>query len=193
MNINSESVDELYLACIKQVQDRLIGVNNPQSKHVFHESAHFEILHPESFKNPISYDGSIFSHAENDDIFNIEASHYNEIVKQIEISNIIECLKKDPDSKKAYLSLWNNNYNFGASGEVPCLVGVHFYIDNGELFTVVHMRSNELLKLLPVDICFGIALQKYVGSKLEINIGTYVHQVGSLILYSKDLLEFKSL
>ena len=145
MNITSESVDELYLACIKQVQDRLVGVNNPRSKHVFHESAHFEILHPESFKNPISYDGSIFSHAENDYIFNIEASHYNEIIKQNEISNIIECLQEGPDSKKAYLSLWNNNYIFGASGEVPCLAGIHFYIDNGKLFTVVHMRSNELL------------------------------------------------
>ena len=34
----------------------------------------------------------------------------------------------------------------------------------GGWFTVVHMRSNELLKLLPVDICFGIAFQKYVPS-----------------------------
>ncbi len=193
MNITTELVDELYLECIKHVQERLIGVNNPQGKHVFHESAHFEILHPESFQNPVSYDGSVFSHTEEEDIFNIEASHYNQIIKQDELLRIIECLQRDPDSKKAYLSLWNNDYIFGASGEVPCLVGIHFYIKDDELFTVVHMRSNELLKLLPVDICFGIALQKYVASKLEVNTGTYVHQVGSLILYGKDLHELKSL
>ena len=193
MNITAKSVDELYIACVKQVQERLMNVNNSQSKHIFHESAHFEILNPESFRNPISYDGSNFSHAEMESIFDIETAHYNQIIKQNEISSIVECLQKDPDSKKACLSFWNNNYIFGTSGEVPCLVGIHFYINSGELFTVVHMRSNELLRLLPVDICFGIALQKYVGSKLEVNTGTYVHQVGSLILYSKDLLELKSL
>lgn len=193
MNITTDSVDELYLTCIKQVQERLIGLEESQVKHVFHESAHFEILHPESFQNPVSYNGSVFSHTEKDDIFNVETSHYNQVIKQDELLRIIECLQKDPDSKKAYLSLWDNEYIFGASGEVPCLVGIHFYINNSELFTVVHMRSNELLKLLPVDICFGIALQKYVASKLEVNTGTYVHQVGSLILYSKDLLELKSL
>lgn len=193
MNITTDSVDELYLTCIKQVQERLIGLEESQVKHVFHESAHFEILHPESFQNPVSYNGSVFSHTEKDDIFNVETSHYNQVIKQDELLRIIECLQRDQDSKKAYLSLWDNEYIFGASGEVPCLVGIHFYINNGELFTVVHMRSNELLKLLPVDICFGIALQKYVASKLEVNTGTYVHQVGSLILYSKDLLELKSL
>ncbi len=193
MNIKAESVDELYLACIKQVQEHLKGENNPQGKHIFQESAHFEILHPESFQNPILYDGLAFSHAEKDDVFNIETSHYNQIIKQNEISSIIECLQNDPNSKKAYLSLWDNNYIFGASGEVPCLVGIHFYINSDKLFTVVHMRSNELLKLLPVDVCFGIALQKYVGSKLGVSAGSYVHQVGSLILYSKDLYELKSL
>lgn len=193
MNITSKTADALYQACIQQVKDRLEETLNVEKKHAFHESADFVILEPDLLKNPVSYDGQKFLHSEQDEAFELETLHYNQLILSGEIDSLIKCLRQEPDSKKAYLSLWKNEFIFGKSGVIPCLVGIHFYVEEEKLFVVVQMRSNELLRLLPVDICFGVALQTYAADQLELKLGSYTHQVASLILYSKDVEKLKSI
>lgn len=193
MNITSKAADALYQACIQQVKESLEDSLNVDKKHAFHESANFLILEPDLHKNPVSYDGQKFSHSKQDEAFELETLHYNQLILSDEVDSLIKCLRREPDSKKAYLSLWKNEFVFGKSGEIPCLVGIHFYIEEEKLFTVVQMRSNELLSLLPIDICFGVALQTYVADQLKLKLGSYTHQVASLILYSKDVEKLKSI
>jgi len=192
MNITSKTADALYQACIQQVKDRLEETLSVGKKHTFHESADFVILEPDLLKNSVSYDGQKFSYSEQDEAFELETLHYNQLISSGEIDSLIKCLRQESDSKKAYLSLWKNEFVFGKSGEIPCLVGIHFYVEEEKLFIVVQMRSNELLSLLPIDICFGVALQTYVAGQLKLQIGSYTHQVASLILYSKDVEKLKS-
>lgn len=187
MYISSKTLDLLHKTCIEQVKSRIENRLPAVNKHVFHESAHFEILDPTSFYNPVSYDGVSFSHSETDSLFDKETDHYNQLIQTGEIRKVIDCLEEDGDSKKAYLSFWRNDYIFGMSGEIPCLIGVHFFTEEDKLFSVVQMRSNELLKLLPIDICFGIALQKYLAESLQKQLGSYTHQVASLVLYAQDI------
>lgn len=193
MNITSKTADALYQTCILQVKECLENSSIDGKKHAFHESANFVILEPHSLKNPISYDGEKFSHHEQNETFDLETLHYNQLILSTEIDALIKCLESEPDSKKAYLSLWKNEFVFGKSGEIPCLTGIHFYIKEDNLFAVIHMRSNELLTLLPIDICFGIALQTYVAAQLKLKLGSYTHQVASLILYSSDVKKLKSI
>jgi hypothetical protein len=187
MHITSKTAASLYEACIQEVKARVAETAALHGKHAFHEAASFEILDPQLSKKSVSYDGLKFMHIEQSKIFDIETDHYNNLISSVGIESIVDCLKIDAESKKAYLSFWSNEFIFGKSGEIPCLTGVHFYIRENKVFCVVQMRSNELLSLLPVDICFGIALQTYVANSLGKDIGSYTHQVASLILYSADI------
>lgn len=187
MHIISKTPEGLYQACIQQVRDLVKNTKTLDKKHAFHESANFVILEPDSHKNPVSYDGEKFSHSEQSKIFDTETDHYNNLILSADIEGVLSCLKADPDSKKAYLSFWKNEFVSGKSGEIPCLVGVHFFIKEDKVFAVIQMRSNELSTLLPIDIYFGIAIQIYVSNKLKMTSGSYTHQVASLILYSKDV------
>lgn len=193
MNITRQTRDILYKACVKQVKDQIKNIDINDTKHAFHESANFVILEPQSLGNSVVYNGKVFSHTEQNKIFNQETIHYNKLISSTAIESLIHCLNSDKESKKAYLSFWKNEFVFGKSGEIPCLTGIQFYIEENNVFAVVQMRSNELLTLLPIDICFGIALQTYIATQLQKEIGSYTHQVASLILYSRDIDKLKAI
>lgn len=158
--------------------------------HAFHESGHFEIMQVDASTLPLRFDGSTFSVQTSTDIdeklLGVEVDHYNKLIGSVGVSDVVTCLSQNPASKKAYQSFWQNSDIFGASGEVPCMTGVHAYIKDDKVFFVTHMRSTNAFKLLEIDIYVGIALQVYLANQLGKGIGTYCHQIASLIVYSKD-------
>ncbi len=186
MYILANTVEQVYDECILEVKSHIVNQSFLTGKHAFHESAHLVTKDPGSFANSIKYNGEIFVYNGRKELYALETRYYNKFIANKTFAPLINILKSDKESKKAYLSLWDNEDKLE---EITCLTGFHFYIKDNHLFAVTHMRSNELLRLLPVDIAFGVAVQEYVASSLNLPLGSYTHQVASLVLYTKDVSE----
>jgi hypothetical protein len=183
-------VTEALRAINNSLKATLQESTNTHNFHVFHESGHFEIEEVGASKLPLYFDGATFSiqaSTEIDDqLLSLEIDHYNQLVGSVGVSDMVTCLSQNPTSKKAYQSFWENTDMSGVSGEVPCMVGIHAYIENENIYFVTQMRSNNAFRLLEIDLYIGMALQIYIANQLHKGVGAYCHQVASLIVYGKD-------
>ncbi|WP_215228469.1 thymidylate synthase [Erythrobacter sp. 3-20A1M] len=100
--------------------------------------------------------------------------------------NISDILRSDPDSRRAVLSFHGDDFSSRAihSGDVACITSMQFFIRNGRLDAIVSMRSNDVYWGLPYDIFIMTSLQEMMAETLEIELGSYFHQCGSLHFYS---------
>lgn len=60
--------------------------------------------------------------------------------------NVIEMLRKDPGTRRAVISIWNNEVDYGVSKDIPCNDWLHFLSDGeGNLDLHVAVRSNDFI------------------------------------------------
>ena len=102
-----------------------------------------------------------------------------------QLDKCIEQLRNNPNSRQAWISIYDgkekDNYQF----DTPCTMCVGFDIKNGKLDMTVVMRSNDLVYGFCNDqYCFSM-LQEYVANELNIEIGTYTHIAHDLHIYER--------
>lgn len=109
---------------------------------------------------------------------------------------VINELIKNPDSRRAILTIYDGKDHEIHSKDTPCTLNVVFNITYGKLNMSVLMRSNDLWYGFCNDqYCFSM-LQKMVSDKLGTEIGWYYHFVNNLHVYERhyqiDLEKHKS-
>ncbi|MBC6356719.1 hypothetical protein ERK19_05060 [Lactobacillus helsingborgensis] len=102
------------------------------------------------------------------------------------LPKILKLFKKDPYTRRAVISLFDNNQNYLNSKDVPCTITLHFLIRNNKLDLFVNMRSNDFYLGLPYDIYSFSMLQVLVALELGLMPGNYHHHVDSLHFYERD-------
>lgn len=105
--------------------------------------------------------------------------------------NIINSLKKGPETRKAVIQLFSNSDIQTSHKDVPCTCVLQFMIRNEKLHLYTCMRSNDAYKGLPHDVFSFTMLQELAARKLGIPIGEYSHYVTSLHIYIEDLEKIK--
>lgn len=100
---------------------------------------------------------------------------------------VIENLRKDPDSRQAVLTIWQQSPP--ATRDVPCTIALQFLRRGGKLHAVATMRSNDAWLGLPYDLFTFTRIQAYVAAALNIPVGTYTHQAASLHLYEANFAQ----
>jgi thymidylate synthase len=111
-----------------------------------------------------------------------------------QISKVVNILKQRPNSRRAVVQLYRADdlaLSLGATStsdlfEVPCTCTLQFLNRGGTLLLVVYMRSNDAYKGLPHDVFCFTMLQEVVARAVGVELGCYVHCVGSLHLYEDD-------
>lgn len=106
-----------------------------------------------------------------------------------QLPKLIEYLKADPDTRRAYLSIWNP-YDLmivDTLVRVPCSLGYLFQIRDGKLTVKYSMRSCDIMTHFANDVYLAAKLQAYVAEQVGVGIGHLVHEIGSLHAYNKDL------
>lgn len=103
-----------------------------------------------------------------------------------QIEQIIELLKKDPNSRRAVLNISDPVINRITTKDMQCTVCLQFLLRNNKLHCTTYMRSNDVWFGLPYDVVYFTFLQKYIACQLQVNLGTYTHFVGSMHMYLKD-------
>ena len=103
-----------------------------------------------------------------------------------QIEQIIEVLKKDPDSRRAVLNISDPAINRVTTKDMQCTVCLQFLLRDNKLHCIVFMRSNDIWYGLPYDVVYFTFLQKYIAYRLGVGYGTYTHISGSMHMYLKD-------
>jgi len=102
------------------------------------------------------------------------------------IDLVLRELKRDPDSRKAVLTINQTHRDLASpTRDTPCTLSLQFLNRRGKLHCHVAMRSNDMWLGLAYDMAMFIGLQATLAQELGVSVGEYVHTAASAHLYSK--------
>lgn len=128
-----------------------------------------------------------------DNGFTIPGSDYgkrifNPIEGVDQVTNIINLLRKDPNSRRAIIPIWSTNDSTRLdSKDIPCAFGLSFIIRDNTLHTTLMMRSNNALRLLPVNIFEFSLIGEIVARELDIEYAQYTHYSISMHIFEDEI------
>ncbi|WP_157672093.1 thymidylate synthase [Cellvibrio sp. PSBB006] len=105
--------------------------------------------------------------------------------KYDQLEEIVSFLRRKTDSRRAVIQIYDASDLFYNGNDVPCTTNIQFAVRNSKLYMLTSMRSNDVYLGLPHDIFCFTMIQEIIASRLNIELGTYQHSVGSLHLYGK--------
>ena len=102
-----------------------------------------------------------------------------------QLAKCIDQLKNNPNSRQAWISIYDGKEKDQYKYDTPCTMCVGFDIKNGKLDMTVIMRSNDLVYGFCNDqYCFS-KLQQMVADHLDLPVGTYTHFAHDLHIYER--------
>jgi len=107
-----------------------------------------------------------------------------------QISQVIDQIKKNPDSRRLIVSAWN-------VGEIdkmklpPCHAFFQFYVANGKLSCQLYQRSADIFLGVPFNIASYALLAMMVAQVCDLKPGEFVHTLGDAHLYSNHIEQAK--
>ena len=107
-----------------------------------------------------------------------------------QISNLIENIKSNPDSRRLIVSAWN-------VGEVdkmklpPCHCFFQFYVANDKLSCQLYQRSADIFLGVPFNIASYALLTLMIAQVTNLTPGEFVHTLGDAHIYSNHIEQVK--
>jgi thymidylate synthase len=109
-----------------------------------------------------------------------------------QLDNVIELLKTDPSTRRAYLPIFQPIDNF-SDVEKPCWASLQFVIRNGRLDLIDYFRSNECCIAIPSDMYGAYKLLDYVAAEVGVMPGWIYHYIACAHLRESDYDTIKPL
>ena len=103
-----------------------------------------------------------------------------------QIDQVIEQIKKNPDSRRHIVSAWNVG-ELEQMALPPCHALFQFFVQEGELSCQLYQRSADLFLGVPFNIASYALLTMMVAQVCDLKPGSFVHTFGDLHLYSNHL------
>ena len=100
-----------------------------------------------------------------------------------QISEVIETIKNNPDSRRIIVSAWNvadlPNMNLP-----PCHAFFQFYVADGKLSLQLYQRSADTFLGVPFNIASYALLLMMVAQVTGLEVGDFVHTLGDAHIYN---------
>ena len=100
-----------------------------------------------------------------------------------QISQVVEALKNNPDSRRIIVSAWN-------VGEIeqmalpPCHAFFQFYVADGKLSCQLYQRSADIFLGVPFNIASYALLTMMMAQVCDLEVGDFVHTLGDAHIYT---------
>jgi thymidylate synthase len=105
-----------------------------------------------------------------------------------QLPQVARKLADDQDTRQAIVQIWRPQDDLWANTvDLPCTLGFQFFIRHGALVMQTRMRSNDVNWGVPYDVFQFTQLQLTVANVLDIPVGEYIHTVGSMHIYERDI------
>jgi thymidylate synthase len=99
-----------------------------------------------------------------------------------QISNIIDTIKNNPDSRRIIVSAWNVA-DIDKMALPPCHTLFQFYVVEGKLSCQLYQRSADLLLGVPFNIASFALLTMMVAQSCDLEYGDFIHTFGDVHIY----------
>lgn len=103
-----------------------------------------------------------------------------------QITNVIEMIKKNPDSRRLIVSAWNVA-EIDKMKLPPCHAFFQFYVADGKLSCQLYQRSADIFLGVPFNIASYALLTLMVAQACNLQVGDFVHTLGDAHLYSNHI------
>jgi thymidylate synthase len=103
-----------------------------------------------------------------------------------QIQQVIEQIKKNPDSRRLIVSAWNVA-DIDKMALAPCHALFQFYVADGKLSCQLYQRSADIFLGVPFNIASYALLTMMVAQVCGLRPGEFVHTLGDAHLYSNHL------
>jgi Thymidylate synthase len=103
-----------------------------------------------------------------------------------QIEGVISRLRAEPASRRAMAVVWQPEDATRDSRDIPCALAMACYVRSGRLLTLVSMRSNNALRLLPYNLFEFSLLAEMIAAELELPPGPYWHVANSLHIFEEE-------
>jgi len=99
-----------------------------------------------------------------------------------QISELIDQIKKTPDSRRLIVSAWNVA-DVPNMKLPPCHLLFQFYVANGKLSCQLYQRSADIFLGVPFNIASYAFLLHMVAQATDLQVGDFIHTFGDAHLY----------
>ena len=103
-----------------------------------------------------------------------------------QISELIEQIKKTPDSRRLIVSAWNVG-DLSKMALMPCHNMFQFYVAGGKLSCQLYQRSADVFLGVPFNIASYALLTMMIAQVCDLQYGDFVHSFGDVNLYNNHL------
>ena len=103
-----------------------------------------------------------------------------------QIAEVVETLKKNPDSRRIIVSAWNVA-DIPRMALAPCHAFFQFYVADGKLSCQLYQRSADIFLGVPFNIASYALLTHMMAQQCNLEVGDFVWTGGDCHLYSNHL------
>ena len=103
-----------------------------------------------------------------------------------QIKQVVETLKKNPDSRRIIVSAWNVE-DIPSMALAPCHCLFQFYVADGKLSCQLYQRSADTFLGVPFNIASYALLTMMMAQVCGLKAGDFVHTFGDAHLYLNHL------
>ena len=108
----------------------------------------------------------------------------NRLIDQI--SQLIEQIKNDPDSRRMIVSAWNVG-ELDQMALAPCHAFFQFYVAQGKLSCQLYQRSCDVFLGVPFNIASYSLLVHMIAQQCDLQVGDFVWTGGDTHLYANHM------
>jgi thymidylate synthase len=107
-----------------------------------------------------------------------------------QLSNVIESIRKSPDSRRHIVNTWNVG-ELDKMALPPCHILFQFYVADGKLSCQLYQRSADIFLGVPFNIASYALLTLMVAQVTGLKPGDFVHTLGDAHIYLNHLEQVK--
>jgi thymidylate synthase len=116
-----------------------------------------------------------------------------------QITELIETLKTNPNSRRMLVSAWNpsvlpdtsksfaENIALGNVALPPCHAFFQFYVAEGKLSCQLYQRSADIFLGVPFNIASYALLTMMIAQVCELEVGEFIHTFGDAHIYNNHI------
>ena len=103
-----------------------------------------------------------------------------------QITELIQQIKKTPDSRRLIVSAWNVG-DLSKMALMPCHNMFQFYVADGKLSCQLYQRSADVFFGVPFNIASYALLTMMIAQVCDLEYGDFVHSFGDVHLYNNHM------
>jgi thymidylate synthase len=108
-----------------------------------------------------------------------------------QISNVVEQIKRNPDSRRLIVSAWNVA-ELDQMALPPCHLLFQFYVADGKLSCQLYQRSADLFLGVPFNIASYAILTHMIAQVTGLGVGEFIHTLGDAHIYTNHIEQVKT-